>query len=134
MMFNNVLQCLVSCSMIGITASETVQPPIAAGTGLEFLFQEQSYSSLHSGRSLACDHFCGDIDDPCGVIADFCGVIAGFCGVIAYPCGVGAIPEAIGAPSRSPIVARLAKHHKTLLNIVKHHETHVKHHETHKTL
>ena len=27
-------------------------------------------------------------------------------------------------------VARLAKHHKTLLNIVKHHETHVKHCET----
>ena len=58
--------------------------------GLEFLFQEQSYSSLHSGRSLACDHFRGDIDYPCGVIADFCGVIA-------YPCGVGAIPEAICA-------------------------------------
>ena len=93
-------------------------------TGLEFLFQEQSYSSLHSGRSLACDHFRCDIDDPCGVIADFCGVIA-------YPCGVDAIPEAIGAPARSPIVAQLAKHHKTLLYIVKHHETHVKHHETH---
>ena len=98
--------------------------------GLEFLFQEQSYSSLHSGRSLACDHFRGDIDDHCGVIADFCGVIADFCGVIADfcgviddPCGVGAIPEAIGAPARSPIVARLAKHHKTLLNIIKHHET-----------
>ena len=27
---------------------------------------------------------------------------------------------------RSPIVARLSKHHETLLNIVKHHETHVK--------
>ena len=42
---------------------------------------------------------------------------------------------------RSPIVAWLAKHHKTLLNILKHHETHVKHrellvkhHETLKTL
>ena len=69
---------------------------------LEFVFQEQSYSSLHSGRSLAWDHVCGDIDDPSGVIADFCGVIAN-------PCGV-----------------KLAKHHKTLLNIVKH-ETHVKH-------
>ena len=41
----------------------------------------------------------------------------------------------------APIVARLAKHQKTLLNIVKHHETHVKHreplvnhHETLKTL
>ena len=29
--------------------------------------------------------------------------------------------------SAMPIVARLTKHHKTLLNIVKHHETHVKH-------
>ena len=34
------------------------------------------------------------------------------------------------ADARSPIVARLAKHHKTLLNIVKHHETHVKHCKT----
>ena len=100
-------------------------------SGMEFLFQEQSYSSLHSGWSLACDHFRGDIDDPCSVIADFYGVIADFCGVITYPCGIGAIPEEVGAPVRSPIVARLAKHHKTLLNIVKHHETHVKHHETH---
>ena len=69
--------------------------PASVRAGLEFLFQEQSYSSLHSGRSLACDHFRGDIDDPCGIIADFCGVIADFCGVIAYPCGVGEIPEAI---------------------------------------
>ena len=43
----------------------------------------------------------------------------------------GAIPEAIGAPARSPIIARLAEYHKTLLNIVKHHETHVKHSKTH---
>ena len=84
---------------------------------LEFFFQEQSYSSLHSGRSLARDHVRGDIDDPCGtivdfcgviadfcgviadfcgVIADFCGVIADFCGVITDPCGIVAIPEAIG--------------------------------------
>ena len=80
---------------------------------LEFVFHEQSYSSLHSGRSLAWDHCCGDIDDPCGVVA---------------------IPEAIGgravANAATPIVARLAKHHKTLLNIVKHHETHVKHCDT----
>ena len=46
-------------------------------TPLEFFFQEQSYSSLHSGLSLAWDHIRGDIDDPCGAIADFCGVIAG---------------------------------------------------------
>ena len=64
-------------------------------TCLEIVFQEQSYSSLYSGRSLAWDHFRGDIEDPCGVIADFCVVIANFCGVIADPCGVAAIPEAI---------------------------------------
>ena len=44
------------------------------------------------------------------------------------------IPEAIGghavADAATPIVARLAKHHKTLLNIVKHHKTHVKHCDT----
>ena len=64
------------------------------------------------------------INDPCGVIADFCGVIAD-------PCSVVAIHEAIGgsmiADSATPIVALLAKHHKTLSNIVKHHETLVKH-------
>ena len=42
----------------------------------------------------------------------------------ADPCGVVAIPEAIGgrtvADAATPIVARLAKHHKTLLNIMKH--------------
>ena len=86
--------------------------------------QEQSYSSLHSGRSLAWDHVRGDIDYPCGaianfcgVIADFCGVIADFCGVIADFCGVIAIPEAIdgraGTDAATPIVARLAKQHKT---------------------
>ena len=77
---------------------------------LEFFFQKQSYSNLHSGRSLAWDHVRGDIDDPCGAIADFYGVIGDPCGVVAIP-------------------ARLAKH-KTLLNIVKHHETHVKHCDT----
>ena len=43
---------------------------------LEYFFQEQSYSSLHSGRSLAWDHVRCDIDDPCDAIADFCVVIA----------------------------------------------------------
>ena len=89
-------------------------------TPLEFFFHEQSYSSLHSGRSLARDHVCGDIDDPCGAIANFCGVITDFCGVIADPCGV-AIPEAIGGPvgtdAATPIVARL---NQTLYNIVNH--------------
>ena len=91
---------------------------------LEFFIQEQSYSSHHSGRSITWDHVRGDIDDPCGAIADFCGVIAD-------PCSVVAIPEAIGSCAVPDVVmqfvAQLAKHHKTLLNIVKHHETHVKH-------
>ena len=34
------------------------------------------------------------------------------------------------ADMATPIVARLDKHHKTLLNIVKHHETNVKHCDT----
>ena len=88
-------------------------PCHTAVTPLEFVFPEQSYSSLHSRQSLAWDHIRGNLNDPCGVIADFGGVIAD-------PCGVVAIPEAM------PIIARLAKHHKTL-SIVKHHETHVKH-------
>ena len=83
----------------------------------EIVFQEQSYSRLHSGRSLAWDHIRGDINDPCGIIADFCGVIAD-------PCGVVVISEAV-AGAAMPIVARLTKHRKTLLNVVKHHETHL---------
>ena len=79
------------------------------------------------GWSLAWDHVRGDIDDPCGVIADFCGVIADFCGVIAITEAIGG---RAGADAATPIVARLAKHHKTLLNIVKQHETHVKHCDT----
>ena len=55
---------------------------------LEFVFQEQSYSSLHSGQSLAWDHVRSNTDDPCGVIANFCRVITD-------PCDV-AIPKAIG--------------------------------------
>ena len=78
-------------------------------------------------RSLAWDHVRADIDDPCDVIANFSGFISD-------PCCVVAIPEAIGgravADAATPIVARLAKHHKTLLNTVKHHETHVKHCDT----
>ena len=64
-------------------------------TPLKFFFQEQSYSCLHSGWSLAWDHVRGDIDDPCGDIDDPCGAIAEFCGVIAYPCGVVTIPQAL---------------------------------------
>ena len=92
-------------------------------TPLEFFFQEQSYSSLHSGRSLAWDHVRGDNNDPSGAIADFCGVIAISAELSR---SLRRLPTA-----RAPIVAQLTKHHKTLLNIVKHHETHVKHHETH---
>ena len=93
------------------------QPP------LEFFFQEQSYSSHHSGPSLAWDHVRGDIDDSSRAIADFCGVVAD-------PGGAFAIGGRAGADAATAFVARLAKHHKTLLNIVKHHETHVQHCET----
>ena len=62
---------------ICLPGTELLQSPFR--TSLEFVFQEQSYSSLHSGRSLAWDYVCGDINDPCGVIADFCGVIADPC-------------------------------------------------------
>ena len=47
--------------------------------------QEQSYSSLHSGQSLAWDHVRSNINDPCGVIANFCRAIADPCGVVAIP-------------------------------------------------
>ena len=63
---------------------------------LEFVFQEQNYSSLDSGKSLAWDHFRGNIGDPCGVFADFCRVITDPCVVMANPWGIVAITEAIG--------------------------------------
>ena len=63
---------------------------------LEFVFQEQSYSSLYSGRSLAWDHVCGNIDDPCGINENFCGVIADPFSIITDACAVVAIPKAIG--------------------------------------
>ena len=86
---------------------------------MEFVFLEQSYANLHSGRSLAWDHVRGDIDVPCGAITNFCGIIA----------DPWAISGRTVADAATPIVVRLAKHYKTLLNIVKHHETHVKHRE-----
>ena len=54
-------------------------------TPREFVFQEQSYSSLYSGRSLEWDHIYGDIDNLRGAIADFCGVIVNLCRVVAIP-------------------------------------------------
>ena len=57
-------------------------------TPLQIVFREQSYSSLHSGWSLARDHFRSYISDPCGVIFNFWGVVA-------YPCAVIAIHEVI---------------------------------------
>ena len=101
---------------------------VPSHTPLEFFFQEQSYSSIHSGWSLAWDHVRSDIDDPCGAIADFCGVIAD-------PWG----------DRRPPMRRRrslcdslnIVKHSKTTWNtcktlwyIVKHREPLVKHHET----
>ena len=89
----------------------------------EIVFQEQSYSSLHSGRSLAWDYFRGDIDNPGGIIADFCGVIADPCGVNADPCSVIADPFGVVViDAAMPFVARLTKLRKTLLIKVKHHE------------
>ena len=85
---------------------------------LEFFFQEQSYSSLHSGQSLAWDHVRGYIDDPCGPIADFCGVIADFCGVIADFCGVIAIDGRAGT-----YAMRRRQSLRDSLSIIKHNET-----------
>ena len=84
---------------------------------LEIVFQEQSYSSLHSGKSLARDHFQGDIANPCGINANFCRVIADPCGVIPLPCTVVVIPEAIGG-ARPPM--RRCWSLQVSLNIMKH--------------
>ena len=89
---------------------------------LEFVFQEQSNSSLHSGWSLAWDTFAAILTIP----------------VAPSPISaeLSPIPVALSrslrrsATAGSPITERLAKHHKTLLNKIKHHETHVKHCDT----
>ena len=86
----------------------------------EIVFQEQSYSSLHSGWSLACDYFHGDIDDPCGVIRFLRSYRRSLrrCWLLVV------IPEAIGgravADAAILIVSRRTKHRKTWLNILKH--------------
>ena len=98
--------------------NKTSYGPSSSLSPSEIVSQLQSYSSLHSEQSLACDHFHGDIDDPCDIIAYFCRVIADPCGVIADPCCVVTIPDAIGghggvADAAVPIVARLTKRCKT---------------------
>ena len=78
---------------------------------LEIVFQEQSYSSLDSGQSLAWDHFGSVIADPCGIIADICGVIAD-------PCSDWLL-QMLQLESAGSDVEWCNS-----LNIVKHHETH----------
>ena len=90
--------------LFSILENKLISYGSAAVAPLEFVFQEQSYSSLHSAWSLAWYHVCGDIDNPCGVITDFWGVIADPCGVVAIPVAIG------GRRCGDPIVARLAKH------------------------
>ena len=90
------------------------------GAPLEFFFEGQSYSSLHSGRSLAWDHVCGNIDDPSGAIA--------------ISAELSPIPAALSRSLRRSAAARsLMRRRRSLcdsLNIIKHSETHVKHCET----
>ena len=71
---------------------------------LEIVFQEQSYSSLCSGRSWKWDHFHGINANPCGGIAD--------------PCGDWSHLEKVQALML--IIAWLTKHRKTVLKIDKH--------------
>ena len=63
--------------------------------------------------------------DPCGAIADFCKVIADPCGFVEIPEASVPFSGCAVDDAVTLIVARLAKHHKTLLKIVKRHETHV---------
>ena len=62
--------------------------------------QEQSYSNLNSGWSLAWDHFHGLIANPCGII-----------GRVVADVVIGVL-EIVQAPM--PIIVRLTKHCKTL--------------------
>ena len=98
---NNILSIICSCFFFVRRIFIGLVSP------LEIVFQDQSYSSLHSGRILAWDHFRGDIDDPCCIIADFCRVIA-------VPWGDH---------------ETLVKHCDTLWNVVKHPEPLLKHPE-----
>ena len=82
-----------------------------ASSPLKFVFQEQSYSSLHSGQSLAWDHVCCDIDNPCGTIAELLPIFAEL-----LP-----IPAALLRSLRSPMRRRLSL--RDSLNIIKHSKT-----------
>ena len=79
-------------------------------TPSEIVFQEQSNSSLHSGWSLAWDHFCGDIDDPCGSSP-----ISALLLLIRAPLSL-SMGQSADTRSVMPIVARLAEHRKTSWN------------------
>ena len=63
---------------------------------LEFVFQEQRYSSLHSGRSLAWGHFRGDINDPCGDIG-------------AWHSNIGALRGNVGARAELPAISAIVE-------------------------
>ena len=78
--FHNLLWVTQYSTSVSVSRCITSVSPL-----LEFFFQEQSYSSQHSERSLAWDHVRGDIDDPCSAFAEVCGVIADPCGVVAIP-------------------------------------------------
>ena len=72
----------------GNAASEIAGNAVPSGRVLAleivFHFQEQSYSSLHSGQSLIWIHFCGIIVDPCR-LQHYRKSLQG-CGIIADPC------------------------------------------------
>ena len=62
--------------------SKTYLPEVSVSSTMDFkstmkiVSKEQSYSSLHSGQSLAWDHFRDDIDNPCDIKTNPCGGIA----------------------------------------------------------
>ena len=104
----------------------------------KIVFHKQSYSSLHSGQSLAWDHFHCIIGNPCSITANLCGVIADPCGVIAYLCRIIIDPcgdwLSFSPQCDDAIIARLTKHLETLIKhneaLLKHCEPLVKHNES----
>ena len=52
--------------LLGFTSLQQVYYYSNITSGI--VFQEQSYSSLHSGGSSAWDHVRGVIADPCGIV------------------------------------------------------------------
>ena len=101
---------------------------------LEIVLQEQSYSGLHSGQSLAWDPFYSDITIPAAiggrVVTDVAiGECRRWCRSLCNSLNIVKHCETL-VKHRGTLVKHCETHLKHCEPLVKHYETQIKHHET----